>query len=208
VRALFIAVTLVGGCDDGSSSEPAKAAKTSPAADAEASKPDSPEGDEPPVQKETPEAPQAEAAKETSTDPCRDLAAAAKKACKSQLESGTDLGCASALQGLKAASDQADGNLFGAGTDAQNRKASDAQCRAFLRSLHKKLDAVGEVSSISWGPQCKRYIDSIDQGCLAKVDEGVVAPSCLTDFVAARRILTADADASETSCSMMNQAGG
>lgn len=204
VRDLFIAVTLVAGCDEDGASE---AAKASPAAGAESSKPDSPSGNEPPIEDEVPETPAAKAAEETSTEPCRDLAAAAKKTCRTQLESTTDLGCASALQGLSAASDQADGNLFGAGTDAQNRKAADAQCRSFLRSLQKKVDKVGEVASIAWGPQCQRYIESIDQGCLAKVDQGEVAPSCLSDIVAARRILTADADASETSCSLMNQAG-
>jgi hypothetical protein len=208
VRDLVIAVALVAACDEGVAGEAANPANVSPAAEAESSKPDSPSSNEPPTEDEAPEPSAVKATEETSSEPCRELATAAKKACKSQLESATDLGCASALQGLKGASEQADGNLFGTGTDAQNRKAADAQCRSFLRSLQKKLDKVGEVSSISWGPQCKRYIESIDQGCLGKVDQGEVASSCLTDIVGARRILTADADASETSCSMMNQAGG
>jgi hypothetical protein len=145
---------------------------------------------------------------EPSKEPCRDLAAKVRDACRSQLASGTDLGCASAYQGLATAADQADGKLFEVGSDAGNRKAADAQCRAFLGRLEKKLAEAGEPAAVSWGAQCKAYVASIDARCLAGLDEGRVGEDCMSRFVAARRVLTNDPTAAETACEMLNAAGG
>jgi hypothetical protein len=124
---------------------------------------------------------------EPSKEPCRDLAAKVRDACRSQLASGTDLGCASAYQGLATAA---------------------AQCRAFLGRLEKKLAEAGEPAAVSWGAQCKAYVASIDARCLAGLDEGRVGEDCMSRFVAARRVLTNDPTAAETACEMLNAAGG
>jgi hypothetical protein len=75
-------------------------------------------------------------------------------------------------------------------------------------SLEKKLTEAGEPAAVSWGAQCKAYVDAFDARCIAPLDEGRVGDDCMSRFVAARRVLSNDPNAAETACEMINTAGG
>ena len=135
-----------------------------------------------------------------------------RQACLDSWHRGLKLDCGKLFIEAQIVHDQAAGKGFGnPNTNTDGSEMGGAMCGTFigkLRETRKKAEAESGLIDISWGPECTKFFQHLEDQCLAPLERGEIEEGCTTDIGIGLLKRTKPGEEGEFGCGMMNAMKG